>query len=62
MKANADPKTWACFAEHMLGGRPAAEVAAELGLHSNAVFVNSSRVLARLRLKCAEYDEDYDEL
>lgn len=42
-------QTWAAFAGVMLHNRPAAEVAAELGVTANAVFLAQNRVLARLR-------------
>lgn len=41
--------TWKAFQEHSLRNRPAAEVAAELGLTRNAVYLATSRVLRRLR-------------
>lgn len=43
------PETWAAFMGTALDGRPAADVAAELGLTLNAVHLARSRVLARLR-------------
>jgi RNA polymerase sigma-70 factor (ECF subfamily) len=43
--------TWWAFEGTALDGRPAAEVAAELGLTLNAVLVAKSRVLKRLRQK-----------
>lgn len=49
------PDAWACFERHVLGRRPAAEVAAEIGhLSVNAVYINSSRVLDRLRKECLD--------
>lgn len=41
--------TWAAFEQFALQGRPAAEVAAALGLSENAVIQAKSRVLKRLR-------------
>jgi hypothetical protein len=58
VRARSRPATWACFDRHLLQGRPAAEVAGELGLSANAVNVNSSRILDRLRRFCAEYLEE----
>ena len=43
------PATWAAFCRQVLDGRPAAKVAAELGLSVNAVLLAKSRVLKRLR-------------
>lgn len=42
-------QTWAAFAGVMLHERPAVEVAAQLGISANAVFLARHRVLARLR-------------
>jgi RNA polymerase sigma-70 factor (ECF subfamily) len=42
-------KTWAAFLGVMVEGRSAAEVAAALGISSNAVFLARNRVLTRLR-------------
>ena len=58
VRARSLPRTWACFEQHVLRGRPSAEVAAELGLTANAVTVNASRVLARLRDHCRTYLEE----
>ena len=58
VRARSRPTTWACFERHLLHGRTSAEVAGELGLSVNAVDVNCSRILARLRKFCAEYLEE----
>jgi RNA polymerase sigma factor (sigma-70 family) len=58
VRAASNPKTWACFEEHVLKTRPAAEVAGELGMTANAVYVNSSNVLSRVRARCAECLEE----
>jgi RNA polymerase sigma-70 factor (ECF subfamily) len=58
VRDQSQPKTWACFEQHILRGRPSAEVAAELRLTANSVYVNASRVLARVREQCADYEED----
>jgi RNA polymerase sigma-70 factor (ECF subfamily) len=60
-REEAQPRTWACFEQHLLLGRPSAEVAAELGLTANAVYVNASRLLARVREQCTAYLEDLDD-
>jgi RNA polymerase sigma-70 factor (ECF subfamily) len=49
MQADFRPTTWKACWEHGVRGRPAAEVAAELGLSEGAVFVATSRILRRLR-------------
>jgi RNA polymerase sigma-70 factor (ECF subfamily) len=43
------PATWKAFNEHGMNGRPAAEVAAELGMTVGAVYAAKCRVLGRLR-------------
>jgi RNA polymerase sigma-70 factor (ECF subfamily) len=48
------PDHWACFSQHVLEHRPAAEVAEELKISTNAVYVNASRVLAKVRETCIE--------
>jgi RNA polymerase sigma-70 factor (ECF subfamily) len=49
MQAEFEPTTWRACLEHGVNGRPAAEVAAELGVTVNAVYLATSRVLRRLR-------------
>jgi RNA polymerase sigma-70 factor (ECF subfamily) len=49
MRAQFQPSTWKACWEHAVVGRPAAAVAAELGLSEGAVYVATHRVLRRLR-------------
>jgi RNA polymerase sigma-70 factor (ECF subfamily) len=49
MQAEFQPTTWKAFWECVTAERPAAEVAAELGLNVEAVYAAKSRVLRRLR-------------
>lgn len=49
MQAEFQPATWKACWEYVVGGRPAAEVAAELGMTVNAVHLAKSRVVRRLR-------------
>ncbi len=49
VRSEFEQKTWRAFRETAVEGRPAAEVARELGISTNAVYVARSRVLARLR-------------
>lgn len=51
------PVTWACFEGRILAGRPAAEISAETGVSVNAVYVNASHVLSRVREECAAFEE-----
>lgn len=48
LRGEFEPRTWLAFEGVALQGRPAAEVAAELGLTTNAVVIAKSRVLRRL--------------
>jgi RNA polymerase sigma-70 factor (ECF subfamily) len=58
VKKVSEPVTWACFEGRILANRPAGEIARELGLTANAVYVNASRTLSRVREICAEFDEE----
>jgi len=49
MQAEFQPATWKACWEFVVQGRPAAEVAAELGVSVNAVYLAKGRVLRRLR-------------
>jgi RNA polymerase sigma-70 factor (ECF subfamily) len=49
MQAEFQPATWQACWEHGVRGRPAADVARELHLSANAVYLATSRVLRRLR-------------
>lgn len=49
MQANFEPATWKACWEFVVEGRTAAEVARELGLSENAVYLAKSRVLRYLR-------------
>jgi RNA polymerase sigma-70 factor (ECF subfamily) len=57
VRERAEAKTWACFDEHTLKGRPAAEVAEQLGMKVNAVYQNAARTLQRIREQCLLYEE-----
>ncbi len=48
MQAEFEPTTWKACWECVARGRPAAEVARELGISVNAVYLAKSRVLGRL--------------
>ena len=49
MASAFEPATWQACLETVVGSRPAGQVAAELGISVNAVYLAKSRVLARLR-------------
>ena len=57
VRASSLPATWSCFEGRILNGRPAAEIAAALEISVNAVYVNASRLLARVREECADLEE-----
>jgi RNA polymerase sigma-70 factor (ECF subfamily) len=54
MQAEFQPATWKACWEHVVVGRPAAEVAADLGVSANAVYLAAGRVLRRLRVELAD--------
>jgi RNA polymerase sigma-70 factor (ECF subfamily) len=56
------PKAWACFEGRLMQRRPAAEVAAELGITTNTVYVCASRVLQDVRSRCAEIEGEPDDV
>jgi DNA-directed RNA polymerase specialized sigma24 family protein len=58
VRARTSSKVWACFEQRLLRNRPGGEIAAELKMEPNAVYVNSSRVLHQVRALCDEFDED----
>ncbi len=61
IREETDPERWTCFEKHILEGRPGAEAAKLLGISVNLVYVNASRVLARLRAACEDYMEEPDD-
>lgn len=61
VQARTSATAWACFQGRMLQDRPAAEIAAELSLNRNSVYVHAHRVLERIRDRCAEIEGDHDD-
>jgi RNA polymerase sigma-70 factor, ECF subfamily len=53
MQSHFQPTTWKACWECIVSGRPVAEVAANLGLTTAAVYVAKGRVLRRLRAELA---------
>ena len=49
MRDEFEATTWKACWLHVVSGKSAAEIAAELGISVNAVYVSKSRVLRRLR-------------
>jgi RNA polymerase sigma-70 factor (ECF subfamily) len=58
LKDQFQPTTWKAFWESVVEGRPAAEVAAELGLSIDAVYKAKARVVARLHGDLADLIAD----
>jgi RNA polymerase sigma-70 factor (ECF subfamily) len=54
MQANFEPTTWKACWESVVADRPAADVAQELGISVNAVYLAKSRVLRRLHQQLDE--------
>jgi len=58
VRSRIEPKTWTCFEEHTLRRRRAEEIATELGMTVNAVYVNAFRTIGRIRAQCQDYEEE----
>lgn len=56
VRTDFPPQTWQLFWQVSVEGRPGVEVARELGVSANAVYLARGRVLARLREELAELD------
>ena len=54
VEADFEPRTWQAFTRFALEGRPAAQVAGELGVTESAVVQAKFRVLKRLREEAGE--------
>ena len=54
--------TWAAFRGHVIEGRPVDDVARELGVSPNVVFIAKSRVLQRLRDEARGLVDDHPSL
>jgi RNA polymerase sigma-70 factor, ECF subfamily len=53
MQSDFQPTSWKACWEHVVNGRSAAEVGAELGISENAVYIASCRVVRHLRRELA---------
>ncbi len=58
VRAGTSSKVWTCFEQRLLRDRPGADIARDLGILPNAVYVNACRVLKQVRAVCQEFDED----
>ncbi len=57
VRGKSTPLAWTCFERHVIERQPAKEVGLDLGLSSNAVYVNASRVMDRVRTLCIEMEQ-----
>jgi RNA polymerase sigma-70 factor (ECF subfamily) len=55
-RARMSAMAWACFEGRLVQGRPAAEIAARLGIKPQSVYVYASRGLGEVRRRCAEIE------
>jgi RNA polymerase sigma factor (sigma-70 family) len=53
-----NPVRWRAFEEHGWKGRPAAEVADQLGITRDLVYQHSHRVMKKIREQCLELYEE----
>lgn len=58
VKHEFQPATWKAFWATAVDGKTAADIGCELGMTTGAVYVAKSRVLARLREKVTELQDD----
>jgi RNA polymerase sigma factor (sigma-70 family) len=53
VRSATSPTAWTCFEERLLKDRPGADIAAELAISTDAVYVYASRVMKLVRRQCA---------
>jgi RNA polymerase sigma factor (sigma-70 family) len=58
VRTRVSSKSWACFEHRLLKKRPAAEIAADVKIEPDAVYVYVSRVMKLVGDVCEEFDED----
>jgi len=58
VRARTSARAWTCFEQRLLRDRPGAEIARELDITANVVYVNACRVLKEVTTICQEFDED----
>ena len=54
VRARVEPASWAAFCQRMIERRPAAEVAAELGLTVGAVYKAAERIKRMVIQECRD--------
>ncbi|MCA9217379.1 MAG: sigma-70 family RNA polymerase sigma factor, partial [Planctomycetales bacterium] len=62
VKPNVRPSTWEAFYRTAVENEPAEAVAESLGISVGSVYVSRSRVMAKLRIEVAKYEETHDEV
>lgn len=58
LRPEFSPETWSAFERVVIEGQAATDVAAQLKISTNAVYIAKSRVLTRLRLEAAGLIDD----
>jgi RNA polymerase sigma factor (sigma-70 family) len=58
VRGRVSSRSWACFQQRVLNNRPASEIAGDLKIEPNAVYVYASRVMKLVAEFCEEFDED----
>lgn len=58
VRKRASPAAWICFEQRLFRDRPSAEIAKDLGISTDSVYVHTCRTLKKIRAICEEYDED----
>jgi RNA polymerase sigma-70 factor (ECF subfamily) len=56
VRGRTSASTWQAFWQVAVEGRKPADVARDLGLSANAVYIATSRMLCRLRAELGEFD------
>ena len=58
VRSTSSELAWKCFEERLLKDRPGAEIATELSITPDAVYVYASRVLKMVRQQCTTVAEE----
>ena len=58
VRAVTGAAAWSCFEQRLLHGRSGSEIAAELGISAEAVYVYASRVLKAVRRQCVKLADE----
>jgi RNA polymerase sigma factor (sigma-70 family) len=58
VRSATSPTAWTCFEERLLKDRPGADIAAEMSISTDAVYVYASRVMKQVRRQCASVADE----